>query len=122
MVRHLKIFMPHLVITQKVINYRKAINEHLKLNIFLITKKTDSAFYKSIHISYPDKQDRKKAKEKGGSPGRAIMIHGQKNGFGWLYFISRYFNWTDGCIAVSNMAMDDIWDAVDVGIPIEIKP
>ena len=45
-------------------------------------KKTDSAFYKSIHISYPNEQDRKKAKEKGVNPGGAIMIHGQKNGLG----------------------------------------
>ena len=85
-------------------------------------KKEDSAFYKAIHISYPDEQDRKNAKEKGVNPGGAIMIHGQKNGFGWLYFISQYFNWTDGCIAVSNKAMNEIWDAVDAGTPVEIKP
>ena len=85
-------------------------------------KKTDSAFYKSIHISYPNELDRKKAQEKGVNPGGAIMIHGQKNGLGWLYFISRYFNWTNGCIALSNKDMDEVWDAVDVGTPIEIKP
>lgn len=85
-------------------------------------KKEDSAFYKSIHISYPNDQDRKKAKEKGINPGGAIMIHGQRNDLGWLYFISWFFNWTDGCIAVSNKAMDEIWEAVDVGTPIEIKP
>ena len=85
-------------------------------------KKVDSAFYKSIHISYPNEQDRKKAKEKGVNPGGAIMIHGQKNGFGWLYFISRFINWTDGCISVSNKAMDEIWESVEVGTPIEIKP
>jgi murein L,D-transpeptidase YafK len=89
---------------------------------FLDYKKEDSAFYKSIHISYPNDQDRRKAKEKGINPGGAIMIHGQRNDLGWLYFISRYFNWTDGCIAVSNMAMDEIWEAVSVGTPIEIKP
>lgn len=82
-------------------------------------KKADNAFYKSIHISYPNEQDRKKAK--GVNPGGAIMIHGQKSGFGWLYFISRFINWTDGCIAVSNKAMDEIWKSVDVGTPIVIK-
>lgn len=50
------------------------------------------------------------------------MIHGQKNGLGWLPFISQRFNWTDGCIAVSNQAMDEIWVAVDAGIPIIIQP
>lgn len=85
-------------------------------------KNANSNFYKSIHISYPNAQDRIRAKKKGVRPGGAIMIHGQKNGFGWMYFISRYFNWTDGCIAVSNRAMDEIWDSVDAGTPIVIRP
>ncbi len=46
-------------------------------NYILDYKKADSAFYKAIHISYPNEQDRKKAKEKGVNPGGAIMIHGQ---------------------------------------------
>ncbi len=50
------------------------------------------------------------------------MIHGQKNRLGWLSWISQRFNWTDGCIAVSNSEMDEIWQAIDTGIPIEIKP
>lgn len=85
-------------------------------------KKEDSAFYKAIHISYPNELDRKRAMINGVDPGGAIMIHGQKNDIGWLSLISQYFNWTDGCIAVSNSAMDEIWEAVDVGTPIEIKP
>ena len=85
-------------------------------------KKKDSAFYKSIHISYPNEFDKKQAKRKRINPGGAIMIHGQKNGLGWLYFVSKYFNWTNGCIAVSNGAMDEIWEAVDIGTPIEIRP
>ena len=85
-------------------------------------KKEDSAFYKSIHISYPNKVDRERAKKEGVSPGGFIMIHGQKNGYGWLSWITQRFNWTDGCIAVSNSAMDVIWASVDVGTPIEIKP
>lgn len=50
------------------------------------------------------------------------MIHGPKNGLGWLSWITQQFNWTDGCIAVSNSAMDAIWKSIDVGTPIEIKP
>ena len=85
-------------------------------------KKENSSFYKAIHISYPNDDDKKRAKEKGVSPGGKIMTHGQKNGFGWLSFITQRFNWTDGCIAVSNCAMDEIWNAVDVRTPVEIKP
>jgi murein L,D-transpeptidase YafK len=85
-------------------------------------KKEDSDFYKAIHISYPNELDRERARNNGVNPGGAIMIHGQKNNIGWLSLISKYFNWTNGCIAVSNSDMDEIWEAVDVGTPIEIKP
>ncbi len=85
-------------------------------------KKEDSSFYKSIHISYPNDDDLRRAKESGVNPGGFIMIHGQKNGLGWLSFIAQRFNWTDGCIAVSNSDMDEIWQTVDVGTPVEITP
>lgn len=88
----------------------------------LDAKNPDSSFYKSIHISYPNEADKKRAEELGVKPGGFIMIHGQRNGIGRLSSISKYFNWTDGCIAVSNRAMDEIWQAVEVGTPIEIKP
>lgn len=85
-------------------------------------KNEGSSFFKAIHISYPNDEDKKRAEEKGVSPGGQIMIHGQKNGFGWLSFIVQRFNWTDGCIALSNSDMDEVWESVDVGTPIEIKP
>lgn len=85
-------------------------------------KKSESTFYKAIHISYPNEEDKKRAKEAGVNPGGLIMIHGQKHRFGWLAWFTQNFNWTDGCIAVSNSAMDEIWEAVSVGTPIEIKP
>lgn len=85
-------------------------------------KKSDSAFYKSIHISYPNQSDRLRAAARGVDPGGLIMIHGQKNGFGWLAEITQQRNWTDGCIAVTNAQMDEIWEAVTVGMPIEILP
>lgn len=85
-------------------------------------KKADSAFHKAIHISYPNADDKKRAKKLGVAPGGLIMIHGQKNGFGWFSWITQCFNWTDGCIAVSNGDMDLIWESVDVGTPIEIRP
>ncbi len=85
-------------------------------------KNSKSAFYKSIHISYPNEQDKKRARAAGVDPGGLIMIHGQKNAFGSLAPIVQNFNWTDGCIAVTNPEMDVIWNAVDVGTPIEIRP
>jgi murein L,D-transpeptidase YafK len=89
---------------------------------FLDYKNANSSYYKSIHISYPNSEDKKRARKRKVDPGGSIMIHGQKNGYGWLWFVTQFFNWTDGCIAVSNKAMDEIWRAVDVGTPIEIKP
>ena len=85
-------------------------------------KKEYSSFYKAIHISYPNEQDKDNAKEKGVDPGGLIMIHGQKNGYGWLSPISQWFNWTNGCIAVTNSEMDEIWGLVEVGVAIEIQP
>ena len=83
-------------------------------------KKDDSALYKAIHISYPNQNDIENAKKRGVSPGGLIMIHGQRNGGGWLAFASQFFNWTNGCIAVTNSEMEEIWQAVDAGTPIEI--
>lgn len=85
-------------------------------------KKSDSAFYKSIHISYPNPHDTENARKRGFPPGGSIMIHGQKNHIGWLSFISQRFNWTDGCIALTNNDMDLVWDSINPGTPIEIKP
>ena len=71
-------------------------------------KKSDSAFYKAIHISYPNEADKRKAKKLGVNPGGFIMIHGQKNRFGGLWWLTQRFNWTEGCVAVSNREMDEI--------------
>jgi len=84
-------------------------------------KVADSAFYKAIHISYPNEAEKRRAAAKGVDPGGDIMIHGQRNWLGWISFITQRFNWTDGCIAVSNGHMDEIWDAVPVNTPIEIR-
>lgn len=81
-----------------------------------------SRFYRSIHISYPDAEDHRRAAAKGVSPGGDIMIHGLPNGFGWLGEAHRVRDWTDGCIAVTDEEMDEIWRAVPDGTPIEIMP
>jgi murein L,D-transpeptidase YafK len=85
-------------------------------------KNPNSAYYRSIRISYPNAQDCRQARQRGVDPGGWIMIHGQKNGLGHLAPITQQMNWTDGCIAVTNEEMDVIWQAVDVGTPIDIRP
>ena len=85
-------------------------------------KKPDSAFFRAIHISYPNEADEESAKRRGVRPGGAIMIHGQRNGLGWLSAASQRFDWTDGCIALSNKDMQIVWDLVNVPTPIEISP
>jgi murein L,D-transpeptidase YafK len=82
-----------------------------------------SLYYRSLHISYPDKADRARAAKLGDDPGGDIMIHGQPNGYAQpASFLLQQSDWTFGCIAVSNAAMDAIWKAVPDGTPIEITP
>ena len=85
-------------------------------------KNSNSGYYKSIHISYPDAADKAAAAKAGRDPGDNIMLHGQKNGYEWLESLARFVNWTDGCIALSNSDMDKVWDKIDPGTPIEIRP
>lgn len=85
-------------------------------------KNANSAYYKSIHISYPNAEDWADARRRGVDPGGDIMIHGQKNGYGRYSFVTQFFNWTNGCIALSDKDMDIVWKAIDSGTPIEIRP
>jgi len=91
-------------------------------NYILDYKNVNSRFYRSIHISYPNWQDRTNASRVGADPGGDIMIHGQTNGWEWAAPVVQLFSWTDGCIALSNKDMDRVWEAVDPGTPIEIWP
>jgi len=85
-------------------------------------KNPSSQFYKSIHISYPNRMDRTNARQLGVDPGGNIMIHGQTNGWGWASPLVQFFPWTDGCVALSNRDMDRVWNAVDPGTAIQIRP
>lgn len=88
----------------------------------LDARNPDSDYFLSIHISYPNPRDRAEARNKGVDPGGQIMIHGQPN----LPTFSRAYyereDWTNGCIAVSNSDMIDIWLMTPDRIPIEIIP
>ncbi len=78
----------------------------------------ESLFYKSLHISYPDSGDMREALRHDRDPGGNIMIHGQPS----YDDEPRSGDWTDGCIAVSNEAMDRIWSLVPDDTRIHIYP
>ena len=85
-------------------------------------KNAHSKYHLSIHISYPSKNDRKRAKAKGLNPGGDIMIHGLPKYVLFFSKLHRLIGYTYGCIMVTNEEMDEIWRAVAVGTPIEIRP
>jgi len=68
-----------------------------------------SQFYKSIHISYPSSSDRAVPRQKGIAPGGEVFLHGLPNSYGWIGASHRLQNWTDGCVALSNQEIDEIW-------------
>ncbi|MCJ8318510.1 MAG: L,D-transpeptidase family protein [Colwellia sp.] len=84
-------------------------------------EKENSAYYRSMHISYPSELDKVKAKKQGVDPGGFIMIHGQKNMSGELSSFRKNFDWTNGCIAISNDEMDEFMTLVSVGTTIQIQ-
>ncbi len=88
----------------------------------LDARNPNSDFFLSIHVSYPDAGDRREAAALGVDPGGAIMIHGQPNEPTRSEAYYRTQDWTNGCIAVSNSDMIDIWLMTGENTPIEIRP
>jgi murein L,D-transpeptidase YafK len=88
----------------------------------LDSRNPNSRFYKAFHISYPSSKDVAVAKKLGVSPGGDIMLHGLPKEYAWVGKAHTLHDWTDGCIAVTNEEIDEIWKVVRVGTPIEIKP
>ena len=88
----------------------------------LDSRNSRSQFYKSIHISYPSASDRAVAQQNGVSPGGDVFVHGLPNGYRYVGAAHRLKDWTDGCIAVTDEEMDEIWLAVSDGTPIKIRP
>jgi murein L,D-transpeptidase YafK len=85
-------------------------------------KYANSEYHKALHISYPNAEDRKRAAKLGVSPGGSILIHGLPNGKGWIGAAHRLYDWTLGCIAVTDEEIDEVWVLVPVGTPVEIRP
>ena len=88
----------------------------------IVRKKCDNRLYKSLMISYPNTRDKARARNNGVNPGGYITIHGQPkwnaSGRGDKYTLAR--DWTEGCMAVPNRAMDVLWRAVKNGVKIDI--
>ena len=85
-------------------------------------RNAQSKFYKSVHISYPDAKDTAQARKMGVSPGGDVYVHGLPNGYKWVGANHRLKDWTDGCVAVTDEEIDEIWKVVPNGTPIEIRP
>ena len=83
------------------------------------TRNPGSAYHLSLHVSYPDADDRAYARSRGRSPGGEIFIHGQPN---WLPAGRLPGDWTDGCIALANGEISELWRLIPDGTPIEIRP
>jgi murein L,D-transpeptidase YafK len=81
----------------------------------------NSEYHLSLHISYPNKDDKRRAQRHGLSPGGNIMIHGIKKGFGWIGRFHRWFDWTRGCIAVTDSEIEEIDRLVPNGTVVEIR-
>jgi murein L,D-transpeptidase YafK len=104
--------------------YREGDQRTPEGNYTLNWRKPNSQFYKAIHVSYPNARDQENSRQSGYKPGGMIMVHGMPNyiqseGIKKQYAIR---DWTHGCIAVQNHEIDEIWNLVPDGTPIQIVP
>jgi murein L,D-transpeptidase YafK len=83
-------------------------------------KNPHSNYHLNLGISYPNEDDERYAKSKGKSPGGLIKIHGLKNGYGFIGKFHRLFDWTHGCIAMTNGEIKELFRHVPIGCEIEI--
>lgn len=80
-----------------------------------------SRYHRALHISYPNAEDIQRARAAGASPGGDIEIHGMPNGYGNFDPVAFFRDWTDGCIAVGNRAIEEICASASIGTPVEIR-
>lgn len=91
--------------------------------LYLINDKNpNSGYHKNLGISYPDKDDIENAKRLGKSAGGDVKIHGLRNKSSFISKFHRWFDWTLGCIAVTDEEVDELYNAVKIGTEIEIEP
>jgi murein L,D-transpeptidase YafK len=81
-----------------------------------------STFHLALHVSYPSDEDKRRATERGVPAGSDIMIHGIRNGLGWIGALHRLNDWTIGCIALTDEEIEELWRATPQGTTVEIRP
>ena len=85
-------------------------------------KNPHSKYHLALRISYPGPTDRARAEEAACNPGGDIMIHGLPRGLGYLGRFHRFYDWTQGCIALTDLEIEEIYLSVPVGTPVLIEP
>jgi murein L,D-transpeptidase YafK len=101
---------------------KKGDNRTPEGTFFIDFKNAQSKYYKALHISYPDIAHAQRASALGFSPGGDIMIHGLPPRYASYGADHTQWDWTEGCIAVTDKEIDEIFSAVPTGAPIHIKP
>jgi len=91
--------------------------------IYIVDRKNpQSQFHLALHVSYPNATDRARASKLGVDPGGNIEIHGLEKKYASLGALHRTYDWTDGCIAVTDAEIEEIYPQIRVGTPVEIRP
>jgi len=85
-------------------------------------RNAQSSFHLALHISYPSDEDRNRAAARGVSAGSDIMLHGIRNGLGWIGAFHRWKDWTAGCVALTDEEIEELWRVTPDGTTIEIRP
>jgi len=91
-------------------------------NYTINSKNPNSGWHKNLGVSYPNNEDIAQAKSFGKPVGGDIKIHALRNGLGFIGKFHRSYDWTNGCIAVTNEEVDELYDIVKIGAVIEIQP
>jgi murein L,D-transpeptidase YafK len=86
------------------------------------SRNAQSSFHLALHVSYPSDEDNRRAAARGASAGSDIMIHGLRNGLGWIGAFHRWKDWTAGCIALTDEEIEELWRVTPDGTVIEIRP
>jgi len=89
---------------------------------FVDYKIHNSVYHRAFHLTYPNLDDLTRADSLGVSPGSGIMIHGMGKKQLWMGDVQYLFDWTNGCIALTNKEIEEIWDLVLPWTPVEIRP
>jgi murein L,D-transpeptidase YafK len=85
------------------------------------SRNPQSDFHLALHVSYPSDDDKARAAERSVSAGSDIMIHGIRNGLGWIGAFHRLNDWTVGCIALTDEEIEELWRVTPDGTTVEIR-